>query len=62
MPKFNYQAIDDTGRLVKGNTIASGDRELEAKLAEKGLTLVSIRGHADRFRNKSLAWRTHPAA
>jgi type II secretory pathway component PulF len=54
MPKFNYQAIDDTGRLVKGNTIASGDRELEAKLAEKGLTLVSIRGHADRFSNKSL--------
>jgi len=52
MPKFSYQAIDDAGRLVKGNTIASGDRELEAKLSDKGLTLVSVHGHADRFWNK----------
>ena len=53
MPKFSYQAIDNGGRLVKGETIASGDRELEAKLIEKGLTLVSVHGHIDRFWSRS---------
>lgn len=43
MPKFRYQAIDDNGRLVKGTRIAADDRELETKLADKGLTLVSSR-------------------
>lgn len=48
MPKFKYQAIDNTGRLVKANRIAGSERELEAKLAEKGLTLVTSRVHTKR--------------
>lgn len=53
MPKFNYRAIDDAGRLIKGELIATGDRELEGKLAGKGLTLVSVQSHSDRFWSKS---------
>ena len=54
MPKFRYQAIDPAGRLVKGSAIAAGDRELEARLAGKGLTLVSGQVHRDGILNKSL--------
>lgn len=54
MPKFRYQAVDNAGRLIKGSTIAASDRELEAKLVDKGLTLVSGRLHTDGFFSKSL--------
>jgi type II secretory pathway component PulF len=54
MPKFRYQAIDPAGRLVKGSAIAAGDRELEARLADKGLTLVSGQVHRDGIMKKSL--------
>ena len=54
MPKFRYQAIDISGRLVKGSTIAASDRELEVKLADKGLTLVSGQLHTDGFLSKSI--------
>jgi type II secretory pathway component PulF len=54
MPKFTYKAIDPTGRLIKGEAIVSGDRELEAKIADKGLTLVSVNKPADRFWDKRL--------
>lgn len=54
MPKFRYQAIDISGRLVKGTTIAASDRELDVKLADKGLTLVSGQLHTDGFLSKSI--------
>lgn len=54
MPKFRYQAIDDAGRLVKGNTIAAGERELESRLMDKGLTLVCGQVHSDGFLNKRI--------
>lgn len=54
MPKFRYQAIDPVGRLAKGNAIAASDRELETKLADKDLTLVSCRVHADGVFSKSI--------
>ncbi|MBC2709544.1 MAG: type II secretion system F family protein [Desulfosarcina sp.] len=54
MPKFRYQAIDNTGRLVKGSLVAASDRELEAKLVDKDLTLVSSRLHTDGFFSKSI--------
>jgi type IV pilus assembly protein PilC len=43
MPRFRYQAVNNAGSLVKGSTIATSDRELELKLLDKGLTLVSER-------------------
>ncbi len=43
MPSFRYQAIDPAGQLIKGSAIAASNRELEERLAEKGITLVS--GH-----------------
>ncbi len=52
MPKFNYQAIDNAGQIVKGDAIAADDRELETRLVEKNLTLVSARKQADRFWDK----------
>ena len=43
MPNFRYQAIDSTGQLIKGSAIAASDQELEERLSQKGVTLVS--GH-----------------
>lgn len=54
MPKFRYQAIDKTGRLIKGSAIAAGERELETRLMDKGFTLVSSRIHTDGFLTKSI--------
>jgi type II secretory pathway component PulF len=54
MPKFRYQVIDNAGRLVKGSAIAASEKELEAKLLEKELTLVSSRLHTDGVFSKSL--------
>jgi type IV pilus assembly protein PilC len=54
MPKFRYQAIDPAGRLVKGTAIAGSDRELEGKLVDKGLTLVSGQLYTDGFFSKGL--------
>ncbi len=54
MPKFRYKAIDNTGSLVKGTLVASGDKELETKLVDKGFTLVSSQLHTDGFFSKSI--------
>lgn len=54
MPNFKYQAIDNAGRLVKAGSIAGSERELEAKLAEKGLTLVTSRIHTQRASGSGL--------
>ncbi len=54
MPKFRYQAIDSTGRLVKGSTIAASDRELESKLTDSGFTVVSSQLKMDGVLSKSI--------
>lgn len=54
MPKFRYQAIDNAGRLVKGSAIAASERELEAKLLDKELTLVSGQLQTDGVLGKSI--------
>jgi type II secretory pathway component PulF len=53
MPSFRYQAIDPNGFLIKGNTHSASDLELEERLAEKGLTLVSAK------LKKHARWRKH---
>ena len=54
MPKFGYQAIDNAGRLLKGSAIAASESELEGKLLDKELTLVSSQLHTDGFLGKSI--------
>ena len=54
MPKFVYQAIDSAGRLLKGSAIAASESELEGKLLDKDLTLVSSQLHTDGFMGKSI--------
>ncbi len=54
MPKFGYQAIDSAGRLLKGSAIAASENELEGKLLDKELTLVSSQLHTDGFFGKSI--------
>ena len=54
MPKFGYQAIDSAGRLLKGSAIAASESELEGKLLDKELTLVSSQLHTDGFFGKSI--------
>ncbi len=47
MPEFRYQAIDPSGRLIKGNTVAVSEQELEERLASSGITLISGKVKAD---------------
>ena len=54
MPKFAYKAIDNAGHMIKGGSIAADEWELESKLAEKKLTLVSARKQADSPLGKGL--------
>lgn len=43
MPKFKYRAVDGSGRLLKGASVAASDSEMEKKLREAGLTLIDSR-------------------
>ncbi|MFY9943506.1 MAG: type II secretion system F family protein [Desulfobacterales bacterium] len=43
MPSFRYRAIDDNGRLCRGNATALSEGEIEQLLLERGLTLVDCR-------------------
>lgn len=43
MPKFKYRAVDGSGRLLKGTSVAANDSEMEKKLREAGLTLIDSR-------------------
>nr|HID58190.1 type II secretion system F family protein [Desulfobacterales bacterium] len=40
MPKYRYQAIDDSGKLFRGTVIAFNEADLEARLTQQGLTLI----------------------
>ena len=43
MPKFKYRAVDGSGRLLKGVSVAANDSEMEKQLREAGLTLIDSR-------------------
>jgi type IV pilus assembly protein PilC len=40
MPNYSYQAIDNSGKLFRGNVIALNDGEVELRLQQNGLTLI----------------------
>ncbi len=42
MPFFDYRAIDQTGRSVKGTLSATNDVDLELRLKRMGLDLVTL--------------------
>ncbi|MDP2863095.1 MAG: hypothetical protein Q8N95_09915, partial [Desulfobacterales bacterium] len=43
MPKFKYRAVDGSGRLLKGTSVAANDSEMEKQLRAAGLTLIDSR-------------------
>lgn len=43
MPAYNYNAINDRGRSIRGSMVAENDVDLETRLKEVGLDLVSFR-------------------
>ena len=42
MPFFDYRAIDQTGRTVKGTLSAVNDVDLELRLKRMGLDLITL--------------------
>lgn len=55
MPRYNYQAINDVGKLFKGTLFALNAADIEDRLKEQGLTLVTSR------RIKPSRWAEHLA-
>ena len=43
MPKFNYKAISNSGKLVKGNAVDIDVQALEMGLVQKGYTLIAAK-------------------
>ncbi len=49
MPEFKYKAVDESGRIVKGTLSAFDESELELKLSQKGLILISAKRSGESF-------------
>ncbi len=50
MPRYQYRAVDEKGVVCKGALTAFDEEDLEARLAQKGLTLISgKKNRAGRF-------------
>lgn len=43
MPAFNYSAINDMGRTVRGVVVADNELDLEARLKQQGLDLIDAK-------------------
>ena len=43
MPSYNYTAINDAGRNVRGVVVADNELDLEARLKQQGLDLISAK-------------------
>jgi type II secretory pathway component PulF len=43
MPSFQYKAVDDAGRVIKGSATAFDERDVEHDLSRSGLTLIHCR-------------------
>lgn len=48
MPEFRYRAINQSGRIVRGNLFAVNEQDLNALLGSAGLDLISFREVAER--------------
>ena len=40
MPRFKYQAVDDSGSVFKGEILAFNEGDMEERLKERGLVLI----------------------
>ncbi len=52
MPKYQYQAIDKAGKVVRGKLITLSATDVEDKLLEKGLTLIRSKPVKEGLRGK----------
>lgn len=43
MPAYNYTSINEKGRSIRGSMVAENDIDLEARLKEIGLDLVTFK-------------------
>ena len=43
MPQYNYSALNERGRSIKGSMVAENEIDLEARLKEVGLDLINYR-------------------
>lgn len=48
MPEFRYRAINQSGRIVRGNLFAVNEQDLNALLGSAGLDLISFKAVAER--------------
>lgn len=53
MPAYNYNAINERGRSIRGSMVAENDVDLETRLKEIGLDLVSFRVQKIKHAGKS---------
>lgn len=53
MPAFNYSAINDRGRSIRGSMVAENDIDLESRLKEIGLDLVNFKSQKIKRAGKS---------
>ena len=61
MPSYNYSAMNEMGRVIRGTIVGENDIDLEVRLKELGLDLVSFKevkekkaGFGSRIRQKDL--------
>ena len=43
MPDFNYKAVNDTGKIIKGTISSNNSLEAEASLVKQGLSVLSVK-------------------
>ena len=61
MPRYQYKAVDEKGVIYKGNLTAFDDQDVEARLQDKGLTLISEKMIKERhFSSLSVAGSIKP--
>lgn len=53
MPAFNYSAINDRGRMIRGSMVAENEIDLESRLKEVGLDLVNYKEQPKKKGGKS---------
>lgn len=55
MPKYQYKAIDNTGKVIQGTMVALSAGDVEENLLEKGLTLIKIKSVKEGIRGRLAA-------
>ena len=51
MPSYKYSAINDRGNTIRGTVVAENAMDLEGRLKDLGLDLISARASKSRRKN-----------